>query len=77
MNITDKQKESFNRRFMEIVSASPIQVQELWQRIGKIYWPPNSNIPDTFGFETKFVEELANQYHILINEVYNRTIKED
>jgi hypothetical protein len=77
MNLTDKQRESFDRQFLEIVSESSEEVQKLWYRVGRIVWIPNANVPETFGFETKFVGELANRYHILINKVLNRTIEED
>lgn len=77
MNLTDKQKESFNRQFLQLVSESSEEVQKLWYRIGKIYWIPDSNSPSTYGFETKFVGDLANRYHILINKVHNRTMEED
>ncbi|KLT64018.1 hypothetical protein AB669_18300 [Pedobacter sp. BMA] len=77
MNLTEKQKESFNKQFLELVSESSEEVQKLWYRIGKIVWPLNIDVPNTFGFETKLVGSIADRYHILINKVHNKTIEED
>ena len=70
--LTEKQKEKFEKEFKSIVDQLHIDIQKTCD--GQFYWNNLTEIPITGDLINKLKGKLANRYIILVNKLKNRTL---
>lgn len=70
--LTEGQKEKFEKEFKIIVDQLPIDIRKTWD--GQFYWNNLTEIPITGDIVNKLKGRLADRYTILINKLKGRTL---
>ena len=69
--LTIEQKERYNNTFKNLINRSSQDVIDFW---GDREVDFSTGEPNTYGFETKLIGEMSNEYQILHNKALNRTL---